>query len=298
MMPLTIDHARSLMHGRFGQADAPCPACGPLRRSATNQKRRTMRLWCADPSFITYHCARCGEHGFVSGSDTSPAKWMSSADVEKIRADIAGRDAEHKAARRLKALGLWRRRKPIANSPVEFYLRNARCYRDRFPATIGFLPALGDFTPAMIAAIGIAHETAPGDIGIADQDLRGVHVTSLIEDGSTKAGTGRDKIMIGHSIGSPIMLAPPNDLLGLAITEGIEDGLSVHEATGLGVWAAGSASRMPALVEAVPAYIDCITIVADGDDTGCDNAQKLAAALANRCCEVRIVVPSANRRAS
>jgi hypothetical protein len=294
MMPLTIDHARSLMSGRFGHADAPCPACGPQRRSATNQKRRTMRLWCASLSFITYHCARCGEHGFVSGSDTSTAKRMSSEEVEKIRADIAKRDA----ARRLIALGLWRRRKPIANSPVEFYLRNARCYRDRFPATIGFLPASGDFSPAMIAAIGIAHETAPGDIGIADQDLRGVHITSLVEDGSTKAGSGRDKIMIGHSIGSPIVLAPPNDLLGLAITEGIENGLSVHEATGLGVWAAGCASRMPALVEAVPAYINCITIVADGDDTGCDNAQKLADALANRDCEVRIVVPSANRRAS
>jgi hypothetical protein len=223
---------------------------------------------------------------------------MSTADAQKIRADVAKRDAEHETARRLKALGLWRRRKPIANSPVEFYLRNVRRYRDRFPATIGYLPASGDFTPAMIAAIGIAHEAAPGDIGIADQDLRGVHITSLIGDGSAKAGTGRDKIMIGKSIGSPIVLAPPNDLLGLAISEGIEDGLSVHEATKLGVWAAGSASRMPALAEAIPAYIECITIVADGDDTGRDSAQKLAAALANRKCDVRIVVPSENRRAA
>ena len=48
--------------------------------------------------------------------------------------------------------------------------------------------------------------------------------------------------MIGRSTGAPIVLAPLTDALGLAITEGIEDALSVHEATGLGVWAAGSAS--------------------------------------------------------
>jgi hypothetical protein len=35
-----------------------------------------------------------------------------------------------------------------------------------------------------------------------------------------KAGTERDKIMLGSSIGHPIVRAPPNDLLGLAITEG------------------------------------------------------------------------------
>ena len=48
------------------------------------------------------------------------------------------------------------------------------------------------------------------------------------------------------------MLAPMNDLLGLAITEGVEDALSIHAATGLGAWAAGAASRLPALADAVP----------------------------------------------
>ena len=48
--------------------------------------------------------------------------------------------------------------------------------------------------------------------------------------------------MIGRSSGSPIVLAPANDLLGLVISEGIEDALSLHEASGCGAWAAGSAS--------------------------------------------------------
>jgi hypothetical protein len=87
--------------------------------------------------------------------------------------------------------------------------------------------------------------------------------------------------MIGPSAGQPIVLAPVNDLLGLAITEGIEDGLAVHQATGLGVWAAGSATRMPALAHLVPSYIECITVYAH-DDTGAGYARELAAAIDQR----------------
>ena len=65
---------------------------------------------------------------------------------------------------------------------------------------------------------------------------------------------------LGLPRGAPIVLAPVNDGLGLAITEGIEDGLSVYAATGLGVWAAGSAPLMPALADAVPNYVQCVTI--------------------------------------
>ena len=88
--------------------------------------------------------------------------------------------------------------------------------------------------------------------------------------------------MIGLSSGSPIVIAPPNDLLGLAICEGIEDALSIHEATSLGAWAAGSAGRLPALAPVVPNCIDCVTIIADADDAGAENAGKLTAELRQR----------------
>jgi hypothetical protein len=97
---------------------------------------------------------------------------------------------------------------------------------------------------------------------------------------------------------SPIVIAPPNDGLGLAICEGIEDGLSIFESTGLGVWAAGSASRMPVLAPVIPDYIDSVTIVADADDTGRTNAQKLANALKPHGCEVRLIVPPQAERAA
>jgi len=76
--------------------------------------------------------------------------------------------------------------------------------------------------------------------------------------------------MIGRPNGSPICIAPPNDLLGLAISEGIEDALSVHQATGLGAWAAGSASFLPKLSEVVPSYIETVTIYATGQVHGSD----------------------------
>jgi Toprim domain len=84
------------------------------------------------------------------------------------------------------------------------------------------------------------------------------------------------------------VLAPPNDLLGLAITEGIEDALSVHEATGLGAWAAGSASFLPSIADSVPDYIECVTIYAHLDKAGQNGARGLAEALARRTIEVLV----------
>ena len=94
--------------------------------------------------------------------------------------------------------------------------------------------------------------------------------------------------MIGSPSGKPIVIAPPNDLLGLAITEGIEDALSVHQATGLGAWAAGAAGFMPKLADVVPHYIECVTIYAHADKAGQDGASKLAAKFRERNIEVII----------
>jgi hypothetical protein len=120
--------------------------------------------------------------------------------------------------------------------------------------------------------------------------VRGVHLTRLAADGSGKAGSDADKIIIGKCLGFPIVLAPPNDLLGLTVTEGVENALSVHEATGLGAWAAGSASRLPALASAIPDYIETLKIIMDDDADGRRFARELAARLSDRNIEVRLVL--------
>jgi hypothetical protein len=143
----------------------------------------------------------------------------------------------------------------------------------------------------MIAAFGRATEAEPSIICISDESVAGVHLTRLALDGRQKAGTEADKIMIGTPLGSPIVLAAAGDLGGLAIAEGIEDALSVHEATGLGAWAAGAASFMPALAAAVPGWIECVTILVDDDKPGRTNADELAGRLERRGFSVRLIVP-------
>ena len=119
----------------------------------------------------------------------------------------------------------------------------------------------------MIAAFGKTTESEPGLVSISEDIIRGVHLTRLTPEGGKLEGDAKRFLGLG-STGSPIVLAAANDLLGLAITEGIEDAISVHEATGLAAWAAGSASRLPAIAPAVPEWIDCVTVVADNDEDG------------------------------
>ena len=177
-----------------------------------------------------------------------------------------------------KAQLMWRNRHPAAGSIVEIYLRQVRGYNGIIPASIGFLPPYRpEHHPAMISAFAWPiSEPEPGTLSIPDKSVCGVHLTLLRPDGLAKADTKPDKLMVGPSLGTPIVLAPMNDLLGLAIAEGVESGLSLYEATGLGVWAAGSASRMPALADAVPKYTDCVTIAAEPDDSGRKHGPELA----------------------
>src|SRR6516165_10840359 len=273
-----------LARGRFGTFDVPCPMCGPERRSAINRRRKVMRVWRLEPTFATFHCARCGEHGHVRDDNSKPQ--IGRAEFERhlaaARAEAAERERLSAAERLAKALWLWKSRKPIAGSIAETYLREVRGYRGEIPATLGYLAPRGEHGPAMIAAFGIAYEPEPGLLEIADGQVRGVHITRLAPDGSDKAGTERDKIMLGSSVGYPIVLAPANDLLGLAIAEGIEDALSLHASTALGAWAAGAASRLPALADTVPSYIEAVTIAVDDDDDGRRNADALAKRLLQR----------------
>lgn len=138
----------------------------------------------------------------------------------------------------------------------------------------------------MIAAFGIPDYDMDAAVEVLPcEAVRGVHLTRLADDGHSKAGNDRDKIMLGSSIGVPIALSPVIESHGLAITEGIEDGLSVFAATGLWTWAAGSATRLPALGNMVPhwmAYGGCTSVFEDDDAAGRRGATELVIRLAAR----------------
>ena len=186
---------------------------------------------------------------------------------------------------------LWQRSRSPQNTVVETYVRR-RGYWGSLPATLRFLPTTDRYPPAMIAARAIPEEPEPGTISaplLSAADAC-VHITRLLLDGSDRERAEGAKITLGQPLGRPVVLAPPNDLLGLAITEGLEDGLTVHQETGIGVWAACSANNMPKLAMLVPHYVEVVTIYAHDDENGTGQryAYALARILDERGIEVRV----------
>jgi hypothetical protein len=201
-------------------------------------------------------------------------------------------DREHdirerrRAAQRLSARSLDGR-----GSPVATYLASRGIRLEHWPATLRFLPASppNHLWPTMVAAYGFPTEPEPGVLAMALDDVVGVQLTYLRPDGLGKAPIEPAKRSIGRGHVAPIVLAPMNDSLGLVIAEGIEDALSVHVETGLGAWAAGGASRMPALAAVVPSHADNVTIIADDNDAGRCGARGLRERLDDRGIAAEII---------
>lgn len=195
---------------------------------------------------------------------------------------------EYKRQQHHKAAFLWSQRKPITGTPAEVYLRAARGITCPLPPTLGFLqPRKAGQHPGMIAAFALTGEVEPGVLA-PPCNVGAVHLTLLKPDGSGKANVPNNKLMVGSPGALPITLAPPNDLLGLCITEGIEDGLTAFEATRVGVWVAGSAGQMPTLADVVPNYVEAVTIYSHADKAGQDGARRLADRLVERGIDVCI----------
>lgn len=284
MRGLGFHTLESATGGKFGVHDVPCPLCGPERRSPPNRVRKVLRLWYFSRGFITYSCARCGDAGYVRDQG---APRVNANTLVRLR---AAQDEHARAAgaeRLSQALALWGARQPLHGTIGERYLRDGRMYRGVLPPTLGFLPQRRPYPPAMIAAFGIPGEPEPGVIIMPDNQIKGVHITRLLPDGSDRERGDKAKIMVGHSKGWPIVLSPPTDGLSLIVAEGIESTLSGFEVTGLCAWAAGSASRMPALADAVPQWSESITILADDDIEGRRHAGALADNVKRRGIEVR-----------
>ncbi len=202
---------------------------------------------------------------------------------ERTRAAAKEKPQENTAV----AAWLWERREPLSETNAAgIYLRK-RNFAGAFPQTLGFLPASDKYPPAMIAAFGFCEEPEPRLLA-PPATVRGVHLTRLTPSGDKTAEDDPAKIMIGPMAGLPIVLAPVNDLLGLAITEGIEDGLSVLEETWLGIWAAGSAGNMPSIAAALPAYVECATIFAHLDEAGMRFGKEAATIIRAKGIEVHL----------
>jgi phage/plasmid primase-like uncharacterized protein len=288
----------------------PCPRCGGKDRFSTNVNKN---IWncrgCAKGGDVIALVQHLDGTDFLGACETltgekrpngGNGRAVEMPDGEALRA-LAEQQEQHagereqreeqerqeRAKQRDKARYLWRVSQPAGGTIVETYLRS-RGISMPIPATIRYLPPrTPEHQPAMITVYGIPAEPEPGFLAIDETVITAVHLTLLKPDGSSKADADPNKLTIGSPAGRPLVVAPMNDLMGLAICEGIEDALSVHQATALGAWAAGSASYMPKLVAAIKHLAgreedtspDCITVLADADQAGRRNGCALRNAL-------------------
>ena len=174
----------------------------------------------------------------------------------------AARKEEHDA----RPAWLWAKRQPITGTLAEHYLRAVYGITCALPPTLGYLPPHGPHHAAVIAAFGMAEEIAPGIIDVPR--VVALHLMRLKSDGSALL-RGGSKVTLGSALRANIVIAPPNDLAGLAVTVSVEEALAVRQTTGLGAWVATSAVRMFALADAVRAYVELVTAhIAEGSTAG------------------------------
>ena len=280
----------------------PCPVCGGTDRFTINVQKRVFGCRkCTFPNNkkgggVIRLVQHLGGLSFAEAVDT-----LIGDDMNKIQRPTKPLPTQAPPERDMNKIAAWRwsLRQNIAGTAAETYLREARRIRCPLPRTLAFLPPYRGGPPSMVAAFGLVPvlENSP-EVVVAPKDVTTIHQTFLRPDGSGKAhvkdlSISKDGLPLGPKIimGSstwPIVLAHPNDLAGHAITEGIEDGLSVLEATGLGVWVAGAANRLPGVVGHVPDWIECVTLFEHPDKSSRRAVEESAEMLIDRGIEVRV----------
>ncbi len=209
-----------------------------------------------------------GDHGHTGKPRARP-------DLGKAR---NAADRADEAKRIQQALEIWRRCVPAPGTLVEKYLR-ARGITIPAPRSLRYLAAAkhqptGLILPAMVA-------------GVQGPDGRvvAVHRTFLSRNGTAKASVSEPRMSLGPVAGGAVHLAKANGRL--AVSEGIETGLSVLQATGIPTWAALSATNMVNVI--LPPGIRDVILAPDGDEAGEMGAQQAARRFVQEGRAVRIV---------
>ena len=249
--------ARSLTHALDGRwlgsyGLAKCPA----------HEDRTPSLAISDGERgLLWHChAGCGQAEVLSSltqKQLFSARPVASSQIRRPLISDRGR--------RKRALALWDSTQRLEGTLAAKYLERRRLDADlaaqsdalRFISACPYRDEEGvRYLPSMIALMRDAISGEPC----------GVHRTPLTASG--------EKHPIGRRMYGPagvVMLDPDENVTtGLFITEGIEDGLAVQMTGVRPVWAAlsaGAIRRLPVLPG-----VECLTVLADGDETGRDAA--------------------------
>jgi putative DNA primase/helicase len=255
-----------------------CPCCGYRGFSLTERDGRVL-VYC--------HAGGCGQEEIIEvlrEADlwvTPVAEHLFFPPLDDEPPKAGQEPAQNAPKSSAGALAMWRRSSPAAGTSVETYLR-VRGYRGPLPASLRYVtgkhPSDDALHPVMVAAV-IRPDRPPGIIG--------VHRTFLLPDGSAKAGFDPDKMSLGPVGGGGVPLATPGPKI--AVSEGIETGLSFMQATGIPTWAALSAGGIKKLL--LPPDVREVLIAADADLAGISAARIAAQRWHAEGRKVRIVKP-------
>jgi putative DNA primase/helicase len=190
------------------------------------------------------------------------------------------RGKDERERRVAKARAIIRGCTPIFDTGAEIYLRSRYLEPRR---GLGFHPAAphpdGFNMPAMVAPV--RH---------IEHSIVAAHLTFLQK--GRKASIERPKIIYGPCCGGAVHFGDPEPGKWLAIAEGVENALTVAQASEMPAWAALSAGGIEVLV--LPPEAQLIVICADNDAHGRGEraAQKAAARWIAEGRRVRIAMPT------
>jgi putative DNA primase/helicase len=255
-----------------GGYTGPCPSCQYETGFSVIDKDGKTLVHCHAGGCTQQDVIQAlGEYGLWDNVPSEPAQLP----TEPPASD--GKSTRVEAAREM-----WSHATPATGTVVEAYLRT-RGYLGPIPISLRYVkgkhPADKSFHPVMLGAA----------VMTGNPDIVGVHRTFLREDGSGKAPLKPEKMSLGDVGGAFVPLAFEHVGSKVAISEGIETGLSVLQATSIPTLAALSAGGMQTLI--LPAQVEQVFIAADHDKVGLAAANAAARRWHAEGRVVRIVKP-------
>jgi putative DNA primase/helicase len=275
-------HSGRLLRDGADRYRARCPLCDPQARKSHALAVRFHN------GVLLLHCHRCeaAYTDMLAGIGLEPCDLYShhSSDNWQPTAKTAPTPDE---SRRDWLEAFWGRAYPLTGHDVaSLYLWNRGLRIDSYPYALRYVPEMPYYEGnTVIGGYSVMLARVVDTAGC----LVTLHRTYIDRDGGDKASVNAPKklykaVYEGAVTGSAIRLYLATERL--AVAEGIETALAVHEATGWPVWAAVSAGGLESLM--LPASVSELLVAADNDSNG--RGWQAGQALARRALEAGVSV--------